>query len=156
MLSVAGALDRYDPESPRWADLGDKVAQSLVTVNFIDLKDWLDDLREVRDRLRPPLAAIFRDKDKKWSAAVHTQATNILADYASDDPPLLAGLIMDADPEAFARLFPVVAGLADATAPEFQAELGKTAGAEDEPIKDALAERQAARRGGPVPAGARR
>ncbi len=42
---VAGALAAYDPQSPRWADLGDKVAGALVTVNFIYLQDWLDDLR---------------------------------------------------------------------------------------------------------------
>ncbi len=131
----------YDPQNPRWADLGDKVAGTLVTVNFIYLQDWLDDLREVHAKLNPHLSRIFRDKTR--TAAVHTQATNILADYAKDDPPLLASLIMDADPEAFARLFLVVAGLAEATSPVFQAELRKTAQAEDEPAKDALAERQA-------------
>ncbi len=74
---------------------------------------------------------------------MHTQATNILADYAKDDPSLLASLIMDADPETFARLFLVAEKLADATSAGFQAELRKTTPAEDEPAKDALAERQA-------------
>ncbi len=41
-LAAAGALAFYDPRIPRWAAHGDKVAQSLLTVNFIYLKDWLD------------------------------------------------------------------------------------------------------------------
>ena len=125
VLSVAGALASFDPQSPLWVDLGDKVAGALVTVNFIYLKDWLDNLSEVHAKLNPHLAKIFRDKTR--TAAVHTQATSILADYAGDDPPLLAGLIMDADPEAFTRLFPVAAGLTDATSAVFRAELRKTA-----------------------------
>ncbi len=74
---------------------------------------------------------------------MHSQATNILTDYASDDPALLADLLMDADPEAFASLFPFAAALAYTTSPMFRAELRKTARAEDEQTKDELAERQA-------------
>ena len=34
-----------------------------------------------------------------------TQVTNILADYASDDPDLLADLLLDSDEKPFAVLF---------------------------------------------------
>jgi formylglycine-generating enzyme required for sulfatase activity/cellulose biosynthesis protein BcsQ len=141
VLPVAGALASYDPRNPLWADVGDKVAGALVTANSIYLKDWLDDLREARARLNPHLARIFRDPTR--SAAVHSQAASILADYASDDPSLLADLIMDADTEAFARLFLVAARLAHAMTPIFQAELRKTAPAGGEEAMDALAQRQA-------------
>jgi formylglycine-generating enzyme required for sulfatase activity len=141
VLPVAGALASYDPESPRWADLGDKVAGALVTVNPIYLQDWLDDLRAVHARLNPHLARIFRNRTR--SAAVQNQATNILADYAKDDPLLLADLLMDGDAEAFLRLFPVAAKLAETTSPHLQAELRKSSQSEDEQAKDALAERQA-------------
>ena len=86
ILPAAGTLALYEPANLiGWSANGDKVAQSLVSVNFVYLKDWLDDLREVRNRLKPPLAAIFRDKTR--TAAVHAQATNILADYAGEGPP---------------------------------------------------------------------
>ena len=58
----------------------------------------------MRDKLTAPLAAIFRDKHRPETE--HTLATNILADYASDDPTLLADLLMDADPKAYAASLP--------------------------------------------------
>src|SRR5262249_17405547 len=119
VLPVAGALVAYDPQGPRWADLGDKVAGALVTVNFIYLHDWLDNLRKVHARPKPHLSRLLRDKPR--TAAVPPQATTILADYAKDNPPLLASLIMDADLETFARLFQVATKLGDATSREFRA-----------------------------------
>ncbi len=64
VLPAAAALASYAADSPRWADLSGKVAQSLVTVNSIYLKDWLDALREIRAHLKKPLASILRDQGK--------------------------------------------------------------------------------------------
>jgi hypothetical protein len=61
----------------------------------------------MRERLNPQLAAIFRDRSRPETQ--HTIATNILVDYAQDDPALLADLLMDADPRAVLTLFPVAA-----------------------------------------------
>jgi len=44
LLPAAGALAHYDPENPRWADFGDKVAQELMTVNPVYLGNWLEAL----------------------------------------------------------------------------------------------------------------
>ena len=57
LLPAAGALADYEPENPRWNDLGGKVAQALVTVNPVFLGEWLDALRPVRGKLTAPLAA---------------------------------------------------------------------------------------------------
>ena len=87
------------------------MAQSLVTVNPVFLGSWLDALRPVRGKLTSPLAAILRDKSRP--ASVHALATDILADYASDDPDLIADLLMDADPKAYGAFFrhrPAAAG----------------------------------------------
>src|SRR5262249_57977449 len=37
-LRSASALALYDPENPRWADLGGKAAQALVTVTSLDVR----------------------------------------------------------------------------------------------------------------------
>ena len=58
-----------------------------------------DEIRTTRN------ATIFRDNERPETE--HALATNILADYASDDPDRLSGLLMVADPKAYLSLFPV-------------------------------------------------
>jgi serine/threonine protein kinase/formylglycine-generating enzyme required for sulfatase activity/tetratricopeptide (TPR) repeat protein len=125
LLPVAGALALYDPDNPRWADLGGKVAQALVTVDPVFLGPWLDLLRPVRGQLTAPLALLFRDKARPETE--HALATNILADFASDDPQRLAELLLVAEPKAYRTLFPVAERLADEALPVLQAELNKRA-----------------------------
>ena len=54
-------------------------------------------------------------------------ATDILTDYASDDPDRLAELLMVADEKAYVSLFPVAEKRARNVLPVFQAELAKKA-----------------------------
>ena len=105
LLPAASALASYDPASSRWESVGGKVAQALVTVNPVHIGPWLDALRPVRTKLNTPLASVFGEKSRPESE--HALATSILTDYASDDPDLLADLLMDADPKAYATFFPV-------------------------------------------------
>ncbi len=110
-LRAAYALAEYDPDSPRWDKAGDPVVQDLVlaaAVNPVFLGIWVDGFRPVKSRFLAPLAAIFRDRRAARRAAERTLAANILADYAADQPPLLADLLMDADDIQFAALFPKV------------------------------------------------
>ena len=94
-------------------------------------------------KLKPPLATIFRDK--KLSESELTQVTNILADYASDDPDLLADLLLDSDEKPFAVLFDKLKARQERAVPVLEAELARkpapdaTADAQD----DILAQRQA-------------
>ena len=53
-------------------------------------------------------------------------ATNILTSYASDDPDLIADLLMDADPKADAVFFPISQRQEAKTLPLFQAEIART------------------------------
>jgi formylglycine-generating enzyme required for sulfatase activity len=124
LLASAGALALFDPESPRWVDLGGKVAQALVTVNSIVLGTWLDSLRPIRGRLTAPLVAISRDKTRPEDE--HTQATDILVDYARDEPGRLAEVLMAADSKAFRKLFPVAERQAAMVVPLFQAAIAPT------------------------------
>ena len=116
-----------------------------MKINSIYLGPWLEALRPVRDKLTAPVVSIFRDERPEGE---HTQAGNILTDYASDDPTLVANLLMDADPKAYLALFPIAERQATKTMPLFQAELQEQAHAavsetDSEQIKDRLAERQA-------------
>ena len=61
------------------------------------------------------------------SETEHTLATDILTDYASDDPDRLAELLMVSDPKAYLSLFPVAEKRAEQVLPVFQAELAKKA-----------------------------
>jgi len=114
LLPAAGALAAYDPGSPRWESVSGEVAQALVTVNSIELGPWLEALRPVQDKLTAPLAAIFREPQRP--ANEHSQATDILTVYARNDPRLIADLLMDADPKAFAAFFAIAQRHKDETA----------------------------------------
>ncbi len=123
LLPAAGALALYDPQDARWAKVAAKVAEAMVQVNAIYLRSWLDAVRPMRGKLTSPLAAIFRNKDR--SDSERTQATVILADYASDDSKLIADLLMDSDPKPYGAFFAIAQGQADKTLPLFQAEIAK-------------------------------
>ncbi len=96
-----------------------------MSVNAILLGTWIEALRPVRGKLSAPLATIFQDKERPESE--HKLATNILADYASDDPDRLAELLMVADTKAYLSLFPVAEKRAEQIVPVFRAELAKKA-----------------------------
>ena len=102
LLPAAGALAVYDPDNAMWQTEADKVAKALVTINSIYLGPWLEALRPVRGWLTAPVATIFQEKSR--SESVHSLATDILTDYASDDPARLAELLMVSDPKSFLSL----------------------------------------------------
>src|SRR5262249_52818911 len=85
----------------------------------------LDALRPVGRTLTPQLATIFQEESRPETE--HTLATNILADYASDDPDRLAELLMVSDPKAYQSLFLVAAKSAEQILPVFEAELARKA-----------------------------
>jgi formylglycine-generating enzyme required for sulfatase activity len=101
-LRAACALALYDPDSPRWDQVRDQVANDLVEAATVDLATWLACLRGVRERLLPPLEALFRDR--KRPAVVRSRAADILADFAADRPEKLAELVLVADAKQYAVL----------------------------------------------------
>jgi eukaryotic-like serine/threonine-protein kinase len=125
LLPSASALANYDPDNAKWEAEGGKVAQALVSVNSLVLSTWLEALRPVRGRLTAPVATIFQEKSR--SETMRSLATDILTEYASDDPDRLAELLMVSDPKAYLSLFPVVERQSEKTLPLFQAELAKKA-----------------------------
>ncbi|MGZ3472092.1 MAG: formylglycine-generating enzyme family protein, partial [Isosphaeraceae bacterium] len=147
-LQAASALALYDQSNPRWQNVGGKVAQAMVKVNVVYLRDWLDALHPARGELTAPLATIFRDK--KHSETERSLAMNILADYASDQPTLLADLLMDSEENPFAALFDKLKTHQDLAVRPLEDELAKPSPSatevDDQDVerkKDVLAERQA-------------
>jgi formylglycine-generating enzyme required for sulfatase activity/tetratricopeptide (TPR) repeat protein len=86
---------------------------------------WSEALRPVSHKLTAPLATIFREN--RPSEIAHSLATDILADYASDDPGRLADLLMVSDPKAYRSFFPVAEKRVKQILPVVRAELAKKA-----------------------------
>jgi serine/threonine protein kinase/formylglycine-generating enzyme required for sulfatase activity/tetratricopeptide (TPR) repeat protein len=125
LLAAASALASYAPDDERWEAESVKVAQGLVSVNSLLLRPWIEALRPVRGKLIAPIVMIFQDKSK--SETVHSLTTDILTDYASDEPDRLAELLMVSDHKAYLSLFPVAEKKAEQVLPIFQRELAKKA-----------------------------
>jgi len=104
-LRAAAALAVYDPESKKWAKMSDLVVNDLVLENNLLLGQWSQVFRPVKNWLLRPLSDIFRDQQPERTAA-RSLATSILADYAADQPRVLADLVMDADEKQFGVLYP--------------------------------------------------
>jgi hypothetical protein len=141
-LRAAAALATYDPESAKWAKVQEAVGQDLVGVPAVYVSVWMKALRPVRTQLLPSLSAVYRDP--KWRETERSLATDILADYAADQPALQADLLLDADDKQFAVLYPKfqeqgVRGLSELTG-EIDKQL--SADAQDE-AKEKLGKRQA-------------
>ncbi len=140
-LRAGSALALYDPSNPRWDTIGSKVAQAMVTGNAAHLGSWLDVLRPVRDKLTPPLATIFRNRDRSPNESA--LAFDILEDYASDQLSVLSNLLLDSDKDHFTVLFEKLRTHQDAVVALLEAEMIRSLPEATEVEKDGLAKRQA-------------
>jgi len=104
-LQAASALAKYDPENQLWAKVQEAVGNDLVNEPAVYLGAWMGSLRPVKNRLLPQLSEIFRNHRPERTAE-RNLATGILADYAADQPQVLANLLMDSDDKQFAVIFP--------------------------------------------------
>ena len=132
----------------RWDSVSSFITDQFLTAAIKNPGDYAtltETLRPVRKALLTPLARVFRDADRLESE--RSFATTILIDFASDDPRLLADLLMDAGSTAYATLFPVARQQAAGVLPVLQAEIAKSLASVNEggseEAKDRLAERQA-------------
>jgi serine/threonine protein kinase len=100
----------------------DIVASDLVAVPANELTTWKDALRPVRLKLLAPLSVEFRSVNRP---AEQTRATDILADYAADQPQLLADLLIDADDKQFTAIYPKLQEHGELGLPVLTGEIGK-------------------------------
>ncbi len=136
------ALAAFDPESPRWKNAGKPAAEALVAENPLVAVTWVEALRPVRQSLLPVLQAVFRDRRR--GDAERLLATGVLADYAADQPHVLADLLMDADEKQFAIIYTKLKQRGEDGVPLLQGEVDKKPMPDaTEEAKEALAMRQA-------------
>ena len=124
---AAWALAGYvaDETEQRWVAASRFITDRLlasVNENPSSYPSLMEMLHPIRKQLLASLATTFRDPQRKTERYF---TTNILADYASDQPNLLADLLMDSDFKAYAAFFPIAQAQAAKTLPLFQAELLK-------------------------------
>jgi serine/threonine protein kinase/formylglycine-generating enzyme required for sulfatase activity/energy-coupling factor transporter ATP-binding protein EcfA2 len=141
-LRAAAALVEYDPRNPRWDKAGGPIVKELVSVNPIFLGSWSEEFRPVKARLLGPLADVYREQQPDRTAE-RTLATNLLADYAADQPRVLADLLMDADQQQFVIIYRKLKERGEEGLPLLQAEIKKPLPDTTEEAKEALAKRQA-------------
>ena len=141
-LRAASALARYAPASPRWAAVQESLVGDLVNVPVVHLALWMGALRPIREQMLVPLSAHYRDPER--SKVERSLATDILAEYAADQPELLADLLMDADERQFVVLFPKVKARDKQAIPVLTGEVDRRVPADaPDPVKEKLAKRQA-------------
>jgi formylglycine-generating enzyme required for sulfatase activity len=147
---AACALATYDvtaddANKAHWQRASNFVAGHLLLAvqrNPSHYAPLLEMLRPVRDRLVGPLAAVYRQRERPDSE--RSFATTILAEYAADNPPVLASLLLDADDKQFTVLYPTFKGLGEPGRAVLTGEIDKKPppGAPDD-AKEELAKRQA-------------
>ena len=140
-LQAASALALYAPSSARWQTVGGKVARAMVRVSAAYLGDWLNALRPARDKLTAHLAIIYRDTERPETE--RKLAFDVLQDYASDQPNVLANMQMDSEEKDFADLFEKLKAHQEAVVPLLEEEMVKSLPEATEVEKDGLAKRQA-------------
>lgn len=122
-LRAATALARYDPHSPRWADVQQTIADDVVRVPAVYLAAWMEGLRPVKRKLVAPLAVVFGNPQRRETE--RSLAADLLAEYANDDPEQLADLLMAGDAKQFAVLFAKLQLAAERGRPILETELRK-------------------------------
>ncbi len=142
-LRAAWALAKYDPDSGEWAKCNSLLANDLVLENSSSLGQWSDAFRPVKNSLIAPLSAVFRDERPDRSAS-RTMATTLLADYAADQPQVLADLLIGADDKQFAVIFPKLKEGGEQGLPVLTAEIDRKLPPDaTDDAKKKLAKRQA-------------
>jgi serine/threonine protein kinase/formylglycine-generating enzyme required for sulfatase activity len=141
-LRAAAALAKYDPESAKWAKVHEAVGNDLVAVPTVYLAIWMNALRPVSNKLLPHLLAVYRDTARR--DVERSLATDLLADYAADQPQLLADLLMDADEKQFTVIYPKFREQSEQGLPLLTDEINKTLSV-DLPSSDESRERLAKR-----------
>ena len=142
-LRAAAALAKYDAVSEKWATAQEAVGNDLVAVPALHLSLWMESLRPVRTKLLPQLSAVYRDPGRRETE--RSLATDILADYAADNPEVLADLLMDADEKQFAAIYPKLKDRSEQGLPLLTGEINKKLPA-DLPSSDERREKLAKRR----------
>src|SRR5262249_3822795 len=121
-LRAAAALAKYDPYSEKWRKVQDAVGNDLVNEPSAYGPVWMEAPRPVRVRLLASWSVVHGDTNGQVERSL---ATDVLADYAVDQPKVLADLVMDADVKQFAIFLPKLKDRGEQGLPVLMAEIDK-------------------------------
>ena len=117
------------------------VVNDLVAVPAADVSAWKAALRPVRRQLLAPLSVVYRSLNR--SEEERSRALDFLADYADDQPQVLAELLMGADEKQFAQLLPNLQARGEQGLPALLGEINRTLPPDaTEEAKEQLVKRQ--------------
>ena len=100
-----GGVAKYDPEGERGARRAYLVVNDLVLENPVFFGQWSEAFHPGEE---PASCTVLQNLPRSPAGARsgRSLATNLLADYAADQPQVLADLVMDADEKQFAVIYP--------------------------------------------------
>ncbi len=106
-LRLWAILATLDPDGPGWQDAVEPAVNEVFAANPLHLGVWQQALAPVRQTLLPVLQKAYRDP----AAERRQLAAALLADYAADQPEVLADLVLEADAKQFGVVFAAAASL---------------------------------------------
>ena len=140
-LRAASALAKFDPDGEGWTAFSPLLAEQLVNENPFFSRIWNENFRPIKSKLFSSLANIYRDRNR--SETERTVATNLLGDYAADQPELLADLLMDSDKKQFASFYPIFKERSDRGASVLEREVELSIQETSDDQKERMSSRQA-------------
>ncbi|MEX2119032.1 MAG: protein kinase [Pirellulales bacterium] len=145
-LRAAAVLAHYDPSSPGWNEVADRVVQAVVSQDPLLVHPWIEDLRPVRNRLRRPLIDAFHQT--ATGSKERVLAASIIANFAMDhedflNGQLLSDLVLEADASQYTILLPITKTRLAELRPKFVAELKRPVPLTAQDGNQHLLERQA-------------
>jgi formylglycine-generating enzyme required for sulfatase activity/tRNA A-37 threonylcarbamoyl transferase component Bud32 len=138
---VLVTLAALDPDNAAWARSGGALTEQFIAANPLHFGVWKKALEPVRLALVPSLEKVFLDHRKPDRALL---AASVLADYAADQPAVLAELVLEADVKQYFLVWPKLRQHSDKASALMHRELRKTIPPQEQvPARDRLARRQA-------------
>ncbi|MFN6050803.1 MAG: hypothetical protein ACK47R_08215, partial [Planctomycetia bacterium] len=104
-IRAANALAVYDPDNPKWNQFSLVLAEKIVQENPLFLKTWKDAFFAIRNILIPQLVNIFNEIGE-GNESKRLLAANLLADYASNRPDIIAELMLNSGSNFFYVFLP--------------------------------------------------
>ena len=104
-LRLWAILATLEPNGAGWKGAAEPVVSEVFAANPLHLGVWQQALTPVRQALLPILQKAYRDP----TAERRQLAAALLADYAADQPDVLADLVLEADAKQFGVVFAAAA-----------------------------------------------